>query len=330
MIDEGFSTSEMKLFERPQKETLLEALGSNQFRVPDESKPRKRGRKPANGRDEPLNHVEAERQRREKLNERFYALRMVVPNISKMDKASLLGDAITHITDLQTKIRVLEAEKAMTISSSNNNQQQLLLPPMNLPEIEVRTRPNDAIVIVFAAALAASSVLSAIAASASVPVGSMGKGFDSLWKNYEDALKGQNEGNIIFRIIVDQSCSLSENSNFIFFPLSIQLALSLLATGSTGKTLERMLSFLNADSLEDLNFVSSRLIESLNTKSEGDTSLSCVGGVWIDQSLTIKPSFKEVANTIYHAEAKVVYFQNKFEEVRAQVNTWAKEALMDS
>ncbi|EPS74560.1 hypothetical protein M569_00194, partial [Genlisea aurea] len=77
----------------------------------DDQRPRKRGRKPANGRDEPLNHVEAERQRREKLNQRFYALRAVVPNISKMDKASLLGDAIAYITDLQTKIGMLEAEK---------------------------------------------------------------------------------------------------------------------------------------------------------------------------------------------------------------------------
>ncbi|KAL0464962.1 UNVERIFIED_CONTAM: Transcription factor MYC2 [Sesamum latifolium] len=37
--------------------------------------PKKRGRKPNLGRDAPLNHVEAERQRREKLNHRFYALR---------------------------------------------------------------------------------------------------------------------------------------------------------------------------------------------------------------------------------------------------------------
>ncbi|KAF6136331.1 hypothetical protein GIB67_024471 [Kingdonia uniflora] len=118
----------------------------------------------------------------------------------------------------------------------------------------------------------------------------------------------------------------AENSNFVFSPLSIQLALRLLATGSMGKTLEQMLSFLNADSLDDLNSVSSGLIESLNTKTEGDTLLSCVGGVWIDQSLTIKPSFKEVANTIYRAETEVADFQNKFEEVRAQVNTWTKEA----
>ena len=47
--------------------------------------PRKRGRKPANDREEPLNHVQAERQRREKLNKRFYALRAVVPNVSKVN-----------------------------------------------------------------------------------------------------------------------------------------------------------------------------------------------------------------------------------------------------
>lgn len=76
-----------------------------------ERKPRKRGRKPANGREEPLNHVEAERQRREKLNQRFYALRSVVPNVSKMDKASLLADATLYIQDLRAKVQELEVDK---------------------------------------------------------------------------------------------------------------------------------------------------------------------------------------------------------------------------
>nr|WKV22671.1 bHLH3 [Bupleurum chinense] len=79
--------------------------------VDQEKKPRKRGRKPANGRVEPLNHVEAERQRREKLNQKFYALRVVVPNVSKMDKASLLGDSILYINELKSKLQAADSEK---------------------------------------------------------------------------------------------------------------------------------------------------------------------------------------------------------------------------
>ncbi|XP_004509726.1 transcription factor MYC2-like [Cicer arietinum] len=79
--------------------------------IEPEKRPRKRGRKPANGREEPLNHVEAERQRREKLNQRFYSLRAVVPNVSKMDKASLLGDAISYINELKEKLQGLESSK---------------------------------------------------------------------------------------------------------------------------------------------------------------------------------------------------------------------------
>nr|AMP82921.1 transcription factor MYC4 [Catalpa bungei] len=72
--------------------------------------PKKRGRKPNLGRDTPLNHVEAERQRREKLNHRFYALRSVVPNVSRMDKASLLSDAVSYIKELKSKVEDLESQ----------------------------------------------------------------------------------------------------------------------------------------------------------------------------------------------------------------------------
>nr|WOV89699.1 MYC16 [Pogostemon cablin] len=72
--------------------------------------PKKRGRKPNQGREAPLNHVEAERQRREKLNHRFYALRSVVPNVSRMDKASLLSDAVSYIKELKSKVEELEMQ----------------------------------------------------------------------------------------------------------------------------------------------------------------------------------------------------------------------------
>ncbi|KAF2320915.1 hypothetical protein GH714_031835 [Hevea brasiliensis] len=71
---------------------------------------KKKGRKQLNGKELPLNHVEAERQRRERLNHRFYALRSVVPNVSKMDKASLLADAVTYIEELKAKVDELESK----------------------------------------------------------------------------------------------------------------------------------------------------------------------------------------------------------------------------
>ncbi|KAL2327115.1 hypothetical protein Fmac_020542 [Flemingia macrophylla] len=56
----------------------------------------------------PIDYVKAERQRREKLNQRFYSLRSAVPNVSKMDKASLLSDAVAYINELKAKINHLE------------------------------------------------------------------------------------------------------------------------------------------------------------------------------------------------------------------------------
>ncbi|KAK6783496.1 hypothetical protein RDI58_021293 [Solanum bulbocastanum] len=79
----------------------------------DANSPKKRGRKSSSSTTERAtakNHVEAERQRREKLNHRFYALRSVVPKVSKMDKASLLADAVTYINELKAKVEEFNAK----------------------------------------------------------------------------------------------------------------------------------------------------------------------------------------------------------------------------
>lgn len=117
----------------------------------DERRPRKRGRKPANGREEPLNHVEAERQRREKLNQRFYALRAVVPNISKMDKASLLGDAIAYINELQAKLKAMESEKEIILGSTSTSRDSSTEPNFiqinqTRPQVEIQAGGDEVIV----------------------------------------------------------------------------------------------------------------------------------------------------------------------------------------
>ncbi|PWA45656.1 Myc-type, basic helix-loop-helix (bHLH) domain-containing protein [Artemisia annua] len=54
-------------------------------------------------------HVLAERKRREKLNRQFISMSALLPNLKKMDKASVLEDATNHIRELQDRVKELEA-----------------------------------------------------------------------------------------------------------------------------------------------------------------------------------------------------------------------------
>ncbi|WVZ91825.1 hypothetical protein U9M48_037948 [Paspalum notatum var. saurae] len=87
---------------------------------PAPAPPKRRGRRgprpQANG--PVLTHLEAERQRRDKLNRRFCELRAAVPLVSRMDKASLLADAAAYIVELRDRVKQLEAEAKQQASAA--------------------------------------------------------------------------------------------------------------------------------------------------------------------------------------------------------------------
>ncbi|CAN4107875.1 unnamed protein product [Withania somnifera] len=110
-------------------------------------------------------HIIAERKRRERLSQRFIALSALIPGLKKMDKASVLGDAIKYLKQLQERVKMLEEQtKKKSVesvvfvkkyelygdgenSSSDENYSSGTVPADEpLPETEARISEKDVLI----------------------------------------------------------------------------------------------------------------------------------------------------------------------------------------
>ncbi|KAL0450111.1 UNVERIFIED_CONTAM: Transcription factor [Sesamum latifolium] len=105
-------------------------------------------------------HIVAERRRRELLSKRFSILSGMVPGLTKMDKTSVLGDAINYLHQLQERVKTLEKQATkQTIESvvlvkksqileddedsESSNEKDDCPKDQLLPEIEVKICNNQ-------------------------------------------------------------------------------------------------------------------------------------------------------------------------------------------
>ncbi|XP_042495401.1 serpin-ZX-like [Macadamia integrifolia] len=132
-----------------------------------------------------------------------------------------------------------------------------------------------------------------------------------------------------FSLEISKSLLLTEakDSNLVFSPVSIHVVLSLIAAGSKGPTLDQMLSFLKSKGNGDLNSFAQVIVSLIlaDGSESGGPRLSFASGVWIDKSLPLKPSFKEIVDNAYRAASMEADFQTKAVEVVNEVNSWAEK-----
>ncbi|KAL8466176.1 hypothetical protein ACS0TY_035328 [Phlomoides rotata] len=134
-----------------------------------------------------------------------------------------------------------------------------------------------------------------------------------------------NQTDVSFSLAKHAISTHAKDANLVFSPLSIHVVLGLIASGSSGLTRHQILGFLKSTSTEELNSISSQIatVVLADCAPLGGPRLSLANGVWIDQRLALKPSFKQILENDYKAASAHVDFQNKAVEVIKEVNTWA-------
>ncbi|KAL0424528.1 UNVERIFIED_CONTAM: Serpin-Z1C [Sesamum radiatum] len=117
--------------------------------------------------------------------------------------------------------------------------------------------------------------------------------------------------------------------NSVLSPLSFQVLLSLVAAGSTGRTLEQFLLHLGSENVDNLKLLSSKLVALFSVRRD-DTNLaagpliSFTNGTWVDRYLGLRFTFQSMAEEVFKAQVKEVDFANKADEVRNEVNSWVE------
>jgi len=130
----------------------------------------------------------------------------------------------------------------------------------------------------------------------------------TIMKDNREAIRNQSDAMLNFT----KHLLSKEDKNVVISPLSIQLMLSLIASGSKGYTLDQLLSFLNSKSIDHLNSFASQLALAVADASRsGGPRLSFANGVWLDKSVSLKPSFKQLVDSQYKAVLAQVNFKTK-------------------
>ncbi|CAM0875891.1 unnamed protein product [Alopecurus aequalis] len=115
--------------------------------------------------------------------------------------------------------------------------------------------------------------------------------------------------------------------NAAYSPLSLHVGLSLVAAGAAGATREQFAAVLGSGDAEGLHALAEQVVQPMlaDASGAGGPRVAFASGVFVDASLSLKPSFKELAIGSYKADIQSVDFQTKPAEAAVQVNSWVEK-----
>lgn len=119
---------------------------------------------------------------------------------------------------------------------------------------------------------------------------------------------------------------MPKDSNYMFSPLSIRMALAMAANGAEGETQSEILSAVGIEHLDEYNENAAQLIEKY--RKSGVLKLDIANSLWVNTDhalVSFSAPFKELAEKYYDAKADTVNDENSMQVV----NGWVKEKTHD-
>lgn len=127
-----------------------------------------------------------------------------------------------------------------------------------------------------------------------------------------------------FRLLNTTNEALSQDEQIVLSPLSASFALSMVANGANGNTLNEILTTLGFKdfSINDMNGYNQKLIEELS-ELDKTSILETANSVWVDKSFSVIDSYPKVLKGTYQAEVKTADFSSA--TTREKINEWCSQ-----
>lgn len=118
-------------------------------------------------------------------------------------------------------------------------------------------------------------------------------------------------------------CGVSPSENIVFSPLSLNMALGMLANGAEDSVQEILSKFLNSENVDVLNKNYSRLLSNF-PYIDPKVSMEIANSVWYPFSNPLENQFTQTVSDYY--QSQVFFLDYKKADMVSEINRWIKKA----
>ncbi len=124
--------------------------------------------------------------------------------------------------------------------------------------------------------------------------------------------------------LLDAAVAGHGDENVVISPLSISMALAMVANGAAGATHEAMMSTMQLEGMPDdvMNQAVADMMKRLN-RPDSSLTISIANSIWVDQDFSVKPSFLDINRQFFHAEVGQLDFGSAASP--ATINKWVSD-----